>query len=594
MDYFNIHCRPIGSYLINIIFEITESIITSLKNIKILTMKTLFTLFCLTIAFYSNSQPGCNWAYAPIGTGFNPTNIIHNVVVDAGGNIIEAGILTGIADMDPGTGAGDTAFTSYGYNYYLAKYTSTGSLLWIKYFKSYGTFVTFDFTGLAINSAGDIIVSGNFIGGIDFDLSDAGIDTLRSHFFSYSDYFVAKYDAQGNYYWAFNIGDTQNDLITARTLTLLPNDNIVVAAEPNGQVDVDPGPNVHYCIQGNADLICYDSNGNYLWDTNNYPANYSYAQYEKTIDCDSSGNIYLMSVGYYELTVTKFSNTGTKLWGHKIGEFLAQARVTPQSILVDKATGDFYVSGTFEGAVDFDPGAGVLTMISTSWNYQDGFIAKYDSAMHPLWVNQYAGKVEFGNYSLDFSNGDIVAVGKLQGPINFGNGINLISSGPTVFSPFYIKLTASGIIQNGYALTGSGAYLTINNMGNQMYLTTGSVQVNTDMDPGTPSLLIQGNCSGFTAIYSSITSAIEETTEQNMFTVYPNPANDIVCIPYPNISQVSENENVLLQLFDVNGKEVLTQLVNSDQTNILNVSTLPAGIYLLKMADQISKICVFH
>ena len=115
-------------------------------------------------------------------------------------------------------------------------------------------------------------------GVVDFDLSAAGVDTIRSHFPTYPDYFVAKYDAGANHQWAFGIGNPTTSNIEAQSMCIDTNDDIIICANPSGgtPVDVDPGPGVHNTIGGNANIICYNSGGNYVWN-NNIATTYSYA-----------------------------------------------------------------------------------------------------------------------------------------------------------------------------------------------------------------------------------------------------------------------------------------------------------------------------
>lgn len=540
------------------------------------------TIFLFLLFFTSNrvtAQIGCQWAYIPVGA--NSYNNISNAVTDLNGDIIQAGRVTGIADMDPGAGPSDTAFSGVGYNYYLSKTSSTGNLIWVEYFWMQGLATTFDFTGLKINSNNEIIVTGNFFGLVDFDLSPNGVDTLRSHFPTYPDYFVAKYDASGGYQWAFNIGNPTTSNIESQTVSIQPNNDIVVAANPVGTVDVDPGTAVHNCLGINANIICYDNYGNYLWN-NNIATTYSYAINNKSLDGDAAGNNYLLSVGYYELTVNKFNSSGQRVWDKTIGDFNSQARVNPQSLLVDKVNGNFYVAGTFGGTVDFDPGAAVVNKTSSSFNYQDGFIAKYDSSMNLIWINAYVGNVNFGNYSMDFFNTDLVAVGSFQGTVNFGNGFTF--SSPTYACPFYIKTDNSGNTLDGYKLNGSGNYNTVN-YSNQVFATTGSVSGTINMSPiGTAPLLSSTFSDGFSAVYGTITSVASPALIDNTITVFPNPATDLI--------YVKSKMDVVAELLDLNGRIILSEKIQGNIESRLNVSHLSNGVYILKAGESIQKITV--
>ncbi len=543
-------------------------------------MKNLILLSLLLLSITSKAQPNCNWAYIPIGPA-QTYNTIYNVTTDQNGNSIEVGKILGHADMDPSPNPADTAFTALSYNYYLSKTSIDGHLMWIRYFQNATQISFFEFKGLKINSANEIVVVGNFYGSVDFNLSASGVDTLRSHFPTYPDYFVAKYDSSGDYQWAFNIGDPTTSNIEVQAVTIMPNDNIVITANPNGIVDVDPGSSTHNSIGGNANLICYDTNGNYVWN-NNIATVYSYGITNNSVDCEQSGNSYLATVGYYELTVNKFDNNGIRVWDKTIGDFSANSRVNPQSLLVDKATGDFYVAGTFGGTTDFDPGVAVVNRTSSSGSYQDGFIAKYNQNMDLLWVQIYAGNISFGDYSLDFDNSDIVAVGNFTGTIDFGNGI--IFSSPTLFNPLYIKLDSNGITQNGFTIEGYGKYNTINICPNQSFVTTGYITSTTDMDPTSGSLVLNATASNFfNAVYQSTTTSINEFQHSDQVLLYPNPAKESLNLKV-NDKVIGSTYNI----YDYTGRLVMTGII-TNETSVIKLDNLVSGIFLVSIEGYIKQ-----
>ena len=154
-------------------------------------MKNRFIFILLLLCNTIYAQQPCQWAYIPIGN--NAYHTAYYTALDNNGDIIQVGKILGVADMDPGTLAGDTSFSPGGFGYYLSKTSVGGHLIWIHYFSQPGGGM-FEFKGVRVNSANEIVVVGNFFGVVDFDLSTAGVDTIRSHFATYPDYFVVKYD----------------------------------------------------------------------------------------------------------------------------------------------------------------------------------------------------------------------------------------------------------------------------------------------------------------------------------------------------------------------------------------------------------------
>ena len=69
-----------------------------------------------------------------------------------------------------------------------------------------------------------------------------------------------------------------------------------------------------------------------------------------------------------------------------------------------------------------------------------------------------------------------------------------------------------------------------------------------------------------------------ETFDANQFSVYPNPTSN----GFVNITSTT-NDVLNVQVFDILGKQVLNQTVSN---NVLNVSSLTSGMYILKIAQN--------
>ncbi len=550
---------------------------TMRKPKKISPLRNLFLLFLLlAMQTHSFSQAALNWAFIPTSTSLFQ-NQITITATDQSGNIIEVGKLTGHADMDPGTGPNDTSYTRFFYNHYLSKTSVSGQLLWIYYFEDNSQLSTFEFKGLKITPTDEIIVAGNFTGKVDFDLRSPGVDTLRSHHTSFPDYFLAKYDASGNHQWAINGGNTTSG-ISAQALCLLPNSTILLSLNPSGITDVDPGGLVHTTIGNSANLVAYSQTGSYLWN-NAIPSNFTYAVSFNSMDADAMGNSYLLSVGSYELTVAKFNANGTFLWEKTIGNFSTGARVNPQSILVDKISGGFYLAGTFEGNVDFDPNAGVLNYTCLSALNPDAFVASYDTSMTPMWLNHYVGKVNFGNYGLDFDGNELVCVGNYTASVNFGNGFNFTTA--STYSPFYLRLNSSGTALDAFTLNGIGQFTGISKTINHTFVITGNILAWVDMDPSlTISNLHAGTANFFTAVYhiTSPTSLPKLNNKpQPAYAAFPNPFGQELNLEF--LTQINDAE---LKIYDICGKEMATnKLENFTDRFTINTSSWPEGVYFV-------------
>jgi hypothetical protein len=542
-------------------------------------MKIYYTLILLFITIGLNAQIACDWAYVPAG----PSQTYHTIYIsttDLSGNIIQLGKNLGNADMDPSPLPGDTSFCYAGFNYYVSSTADSGKLNWIRYFEDNSQIGQFEFKGLQVNSQNEIIILGDYFGLIDFDLSSTGVDTLRSHAPTYPDYFVAKYDSLGNYVFAISIGDAARN-IQSHTLAVMDNDNILVVANPSGPIDVDPSPNTNNTIGGNANIVCYDADGKYLWNNNIGVLN-SYGVTCKSLDSDSDRNSYLFNVGYYELTASKFNGSGVRLWDKTIGDFGTGARVEPQSVLVDKLNGGFYVAGTFQGTVDFDPGVATVNKTSSSGFNPDGFVAKYDSSMNLIWVNHYVGKVSFGKYTLEFDSSNLVLSGNFEGTIDFGSGNILIATATTL--PFFLKINPLGSTISIFALGGAGVFNTLNTSINNKYIVTGYIAGNTDMDPSLRTLIINSTTNNyFTAVYeNSSPTGLNLDQAPVQLIAFPNPVQNETSIQFDK-SFIGKNYLIL----DVSGRIISRNKIESILQKV-SLSNNSNGFYTLQIENNLS------
>ncbi len=159
------------------------------------------------------------------------------------------------------------------------------------------------------------------------------------------------------------------------------------------------------------------------------------------------------------------------------------------SVVVD-AAGNVYTTGSFNGTVDFDPGAGVYNLTSIGSHSYDGdiFISKLDASGNFVWAKQMGGSgSEVGiDIALDAS-GNIYTTGVFESTVDFdpGAGIfNLFAGG--IQNTFISKLDASGNFVWAKSFVGNsggrGISIELDGFGN--VYTTGNFSQTTDFDPG--------------------------------------------------------------------------------------------------------------
>jgi gliding motility-associated-like protein len=185
-------------------------------------------------------------------------------------------------------------------------------------------------------------------------------------------------------------------------------------------------------------------------DQNTYVA----GRFTGTIDLDpSSVDVKFSSAGSRDIFIAKYDKAGKYVWGKSIGGADVDEA---KSIHVD-AKGDVFVTGLFEGTVDFDPGVGEVKLESgyvfngVTFKYRSAFVLKLDAngeyawavrmGVIPLWVDANAtGQSVYTDVS-----GNVLVAGFFSGEADFDPSdkeFRMQAAGQT--TAFVAKLTSSG------------------------------------------------------------------------------------------------------------------------------------------------------
>ncbi len=221
---------------------------------------------------------------------------------------------------------------------------------------------------------------------------------------------------------------------------------------------------------------------------------YSTGFFTDEVDFDyGSDEFNLVSNGLYDVFITKTDTNGNLIWGKSLG---GSDYDYPTSIVSD-IDGNIYITGSFIGTVDFDPGLDVFNLTSTN-NYYDIFILKLDASGNFLWVKSLGGNDFEEIVALSIDNlGNLVGVGFFYGfpddetgevePIDFDPSPNeffLTSEGDS--NTFVLKLDSDGNFINAFRF-GGASYLNIVNdfkisASGEMFI-VGSFQGTADFNP---------------------------------------------------------------------------------------------------------------
>ena len=437
-----------------------------------------------------------------------------SVAIDASNNSYISGYFKGTADFDPGPGAANLS-PSGNQDIYLAKYDADGNYLWA--FNIGGTSYDASFS-VTTDLSGNVYIGGFFQNTADFD-PGPGVANLTSS--GMEDIFLAKYDANGNYLWAFSINGTGQNVV--KSVTTDASGNVYISGYFNSTADFDPGAGtMNMTSAGNKDIFLakYDANGNYIWA---FKVGGTAEDMTASITTDASGNLYmsgffaltadfdpgavtanLTSAGSKDIFLAKYDANGNYLWALNAG---GTGNDQSSSVTAD-ASGDVYITGYFRSTADFDPGAGTANLTSNGIN--DLFLAKYDASGNYLWaVGTGSGNYDEG-YAVTTDVSDNVYIsGYFRDTVDFdfGPGLHQLHSAGNS-DIFLAKYTPYGDHLWAISLGGSAGDVgvsVITDASENIYM-TGNFGSTVDFDPGTnnANLTSAGIHEIFVAKYSPI------------------------------------------------------------------------------------------
>lgn len=364
---------------------------------------------------------------------------------DNAGNIFVCGYFQGAMDIDPSPAT--YYLKTHGFeDAFLAKYSSSGALLWAK---NFGGKVSDLATAITLDNSGNVYVTGAFSDTCNFDLANPTA-TLVS--IGASDIFVAKYNTNGNYQWALSMGSTTNDKGTAITFDYA--NNICVGGYYSGTIDLDPSPSVlNTLCAGARDIFLtkLDLNGNFIFSkamggsgddivncatVDNFGNVILTGYFENWADFDPGSNLVsLTSSGLQDIFISKYDANGQFIWAKKMGA----ANTDVSSCVKVDSNNNYLITGTFMSTVDFDPS--IVTNNLNAAGGSDGFIAKYNQAGAYLWAkNTIEGSGDCTSRSLDFdAAGNIYTTGAFTGFSDFNPGFPTYYLNSTIGDMFIAK-----------------------------------------------------------------------------------------------------------------------------------------------------------
>jgi hypothetical protein len=376
-----------------------------------------------------------------------------DIAIDGIGNVYVAGTFTGAVDFDPEIATDAVKSASAGGSAFVWKFDSTGVFFNVLTIEGVSTA-----TSLDVDTAGNTFVVGRFYGTADFNPSATDTSNLITTNPNGAAY-AWKLDQLGNLTWALPFHTTGT--ITP-SVAMIDNQGFAyIAGQFTGTADLDPADTTKQQIAAGT---------------------------------------------YSTPFVAKLGIAGEFVWGRAM-RVIEQPAGTSAAITgfgVD-GIGNVYAAGNFAGSVDFDPGAGNMTLVSAN-NSVDGFAWKLDFNGVLVYARRFGGPgTETVTDAAVDNAGSIYTTGTFTGIADFdpGVGIAWLGSGSGAADTFVLKLGPKGNLAytrsiGGGASTTRSSGIFADGAGN-MYISGGFSGV-ADFEPWNPRKIVNGGTgSGFIA-----------------------------------------------------------------------------------------------
>ena len=451
------------------------------------------------------------------------------------GNIYIAGSFYDTADFDPSPLVTQLISHNFRADIFLAKYNSTGDLIWAKGLGGPNWDYT---TDILLEDSSNVYLSGAFWGQVDFD---PGPDTSHITGFGSHDGFISKFSSTGGFKFVYRIGSGARD----RVSKLLFNNNHDIVAVGSFEALANMNPRTltsnRLTSAGEADVF-----------------------------------ILRLDTGGYFISAKQIGGTGT---------------VGVSNAVIDNDT--LYLSGPLiapdynwlSGNVDFNPNSGVANYSSTG--REDSYIAKFDPSDNPIWINQFGGKhqIRIVGFHMISSGNLKLSVGLSDTSIIYSNGIAIDTIVPLNTSSFLIEVDRLGKYQSLKMFnTSLSIYMTSFDEDSKRNLySTGSFQGKTDFNltatnnykipVGQGDIFVMKN---FGVLVTSIITYKDEN--KSKLKLYPNPTQGKIKVEFSN-----SDSRAIVTARDLNGRIISTNVVaksfNTIELDIVGTS----GLYFVEV-----------
>ena len=533
--------------------------------------KFLLTLFLLPAICYS--QP--TWVWAKSAGALN-TDYANSVFTSPSGEVYATGIFYSTSIT-----FGSTTLTNNGSascDIFLTKYDASGNVIWA--ISSGGT-MNDAATSVTVDALGNVYVTGWF----SSPTIVFGSTTLTNASSGTGDFFLVKYDSNGNVLWAKRAGGADWEIAQC-----------VVVDNTGTNVYISGGFSLSFMFatnnltsNGAMDVFLgkYDSNGNEIWART---AGGTVNDLANSVITDAAGNIYLpggfasatttfgtytltnAGVGFPDIFFVKYDPSGNVIWATREG-----GPDNDHAVWVSKDVfGEIYITGHYH-STSFT----VSTTTLNNMGMGDVFVIKYDTAGNALWAKTHGDMDHDFAYSIisDASGNAYVSGMFMSATIIFGS-VTLTNASATNEDLFITKYDSAG--NTVWAISGGSTGDDF--IGSLIADASGNIYAAGGFSSATVTLGLTiltnadntGNTYDALVAKLDVLTGIQIATEDLQFIISPNPSNGIFTVTMSGVEVPS------IEVYNTLGEKVYSKLVLASSTTI-DLSFQSKGIYFVKL-----------
>jgi hypothetical protein len=519
-------------------------------------MKKAITVLALITGTIANAQ-NWGWAKSAISGGMDK---ITGLNTDSNGNILITGNYNGNSINFDGTSLLNTSSMS-GNAVFTAKYSSSGSVMWVKQATTAGCCATSSV--ITSDNLNNVYVTGT-----------SAFDIYFENYTLQQEIFLTKYDTQGNILWAISAYNNLAPFGFVPTCTDIKTDlsgNVYVTgyfSDAQAIFGTDTLNNANPTTNKKDVFIAkFDSNGNFIW-VKSFGGILD--DYSTSLAIDNAGNIFIGGY-FYSSSITFDTTILTNQGGADI--FYAKLDINGNVTWAKNAGGTFddlandlaldnnnniFLTGSFTGGTII--GTNTLNSIGS----KDYFIAKFDLNGINLWAKSGISTNPDEGISITTDNGG-----------------NSYIAGKFSVDSAIIKYNSIGTLQ------------WIKSVGNsQVFIKTGITFKNGNVYLvgyfGTPTLSFDNinlvnSGTGFDIVLASLNNvtSLNNIDNNTNIRIFPNPFYDKTTIQFENNNDIKYE----LYLYDVLGNELRKYEIKNHSFEI-SKENLTSGLYFFKIKDS--------